>query len=58
MSKEELLENKVTILSTALDLIWEHLTIEQQKDKEWIWKKMDDALQNEEINHQSKTNQV
>ena len=55
MTKEELLENKIIILSIALDRVWEHLTIEQQKDKEWIWKDMDDAIQNEENNY-SKTN--
>jgi hypothetical protein len=48
-TQRKLLENKIYILSTALDKIWEHLTTEQQKDKEWIWKEMDDDLNNLEI---------
>lgn len=49
MTKEELLEKQNTIYTIALDRIWEHLTIEQQKDKEWIWKEMDDDLNNLQI---------
>ena len=51
MTREEMLEKQNTILSFAIDRIWDHLTIEEQEDKEWIWKEMDDdlnALQNEQ----------
>ena len=50
----KLLENKIVILSNALDTIYEHLTTEQQKDKEWIFKEMDDALNNLEIENTQK----
>ena len=49
MTKEKKLENQVTILTIALDRIWDHLTAEQQYNTEWIWKEMDDDLKKEKI---------
>ena len=49
MNNEKLLEEQNTILSNAIDKIYDHLTTDQQKDKAWIFKEMDEALNNLKI---------
>ena len=50
MTREEMLEKQNLIYTIALDKIWDHLTPDQQDDKEWIWVEMEhelNTLQNE-----------
>ena len=44
MTKEEMLKEQNLIYTIALDKIWDHLTAEEQDDKEWIWEEMEDEL--------------
>lgn len=50
MTREEMLEKQNLIYTIALDKIWDHLTPDEQDDKEWIWVEMEhelNRLQNE-----------
>ena len=50
MTKEELLEKQNLIYTMTIDRLWDHLTVEEQNDKEWIFQEMEselNTLQNE-----------
>jgi len=44
MTKEELLEKQNLIYTMTIDRLWDHLTIEEQNDKEWIFQEMENEL--------------